>query len=127
MYSILFSRIEVGMDIVLNRVKEIISPSSKVVILPWPFPVEINADKLENEFFKKGERRYNKYINELKKIGIEEKNITIGNCYSDSKEYLKKIIKESDVLLLPGGNPEMFFDKILHDTELLYDTSTTKE
>ena len=121
MYSILFSRIEVGMDIVLNRVKEIISPNSKVVILPWSFPVEIDADKLENEFFKKGERRYNRYINELKKIGIKEKNVIVGNCYSDSKEYLKKIIKESDVLLLPGGNPEMFFDKILHDTELLYD------
>lgn len=121
MYSILFSRIEVGMDIVLNRVKEIISPNSKVVILPWSFPVEIDADKLENEFFKKGERRYNRYINELKKLGIKEENVIIGNCYSDSKEYLKKIIKESDVLLLPGGNPEMFFDKILHDTELLYD------
>lgn len=121
MYSILFSRIEVGMDVVLNRVKEIISPNSKVVILPWSFPVEIDADKLENEFFKKGERRYNKYLNELKKIGIEEKNIKIGNCYSDSKEHLKNIIKESDVLLLTGGNSEMFFDKILHDTELLYD------
>ena len=121
MYSILFSRIEVGMDIVLDRVKEIISPNSKVVILPWSFPVEIDADKLENEFFKKGERRYNRYINELKKLGIKEENVIVGNCYSDSKEYLKKIIKESDVLLLPGGNPEMFFDKILHDTELLYD------
>ena len=121
MYSILFSRIEIGMNIVLDRVKEIISPSSKVVILPWSFPVEIDADKLENEFFKKGERRYNRYLNELKKLGIKEENVIVGNCYSDSKEYLKKIIKESDVLLLPGGNPEMFFDKILHDTELLYD------
>lgn len=121
MYSILFSRIEVGMDIVLDRVKEIISPNSKVVILPWSFPVEIDEEKLENEFFKKGERRYNRYLNELKKLGIKEENVIVGNCYSDSKEYLKKIIKESDVLLLPGGNPEMFFDKILHDTELLYD------
>jgi hypothetical protein len=109
------------MDIVLDRVKEIISPNSKVVILPWSFPVEIDAEKLENEFFKKEERRYNRYLNELKKLGIKEENVIVGNCYSDSKEYLKKIIKESDVLLLPGGNPEMFFDKILHDTELLYD------
>lgn len=121
MYSILFSRIEVGMDLVLDRVKEIIPNDAKVVILPWSFPVEIDSEKLENEFFKKGERRYNRYVNELKKVGIKEKNIIIGNCYSDTKEYLKDIIRESDVLLLPGGNPEMFFDKILHDTELLYD------
>lgn len=121
MYSILFSRIEVGMDLVLDRVKEIIPNDAKVVILPWTFPVEIDSEKLESEFFKKGGRRYNRYVNELKKIGIKENNITIGNCYSDSKEYLKNIIRESDVLLLPGGNPEMLFDKILHDTELLYD------
>lgn len=121
MYSVMFSRIEVGMDLVVDRLKKLIPINAKVVILPWSFPVEIDAEKLENDFFKKGERRYNRYINELKKIGVKEDNILIGNCYSDSKEYLKKIIAESDVLLLPGGNPEMFFDKILHDTELLYD------
>ena len=121
MYSVLFSRIEVGMDIALDRLKEIISSNSKVVILPWTFPFELDANKLDNEFFKKGERRYNRYINELKKLGIKEENITVANCYRDSKEHLKKIIKDSDVLLLPGGNPEMLFDKILHHTELLYD------
>ena len=33
---------------------------------------------------------------------------------------LKKIIDDSDVILLPGGNPEMFFNKVVHDTEILY-------
>ena len=121
MYSILFSRIEIGMDIVKDRMLEILPKNPKVAIFPWTFPVEIDACKLDNEFFKKGERRYNRYINELKKIGIEESNITVCNCYSDSKEKLKDIIKESNVLLLPGGNPEMFFKKVLHDTEIFYD------
>lgn len=89
--------------------------------MPWAFPIEIDAKKLENDFFKKGERRYNKYVNPLKELGIDENNITICNCYSDSKEKLKKIIKESDILILPGGNPEMFFKKVVHDTEILYD------
>lgn len=92
-----------------------------MAIFPWAFPVELNAEKLETEFFKKGERRYNRYINELKKLGIDEDSIIICNCYSDSKEKLKKVIKESDLLLLPGGNPEMFFQKVVHDTDLLYD------
>ena len=109
MYSILFSRIEIGMDIVKDRMLEILPKNPKVAIFPWAFPFEIDADKLDNEFFKKGERRYNRYINELKKIGIVESNITVCNCYSDSKEKLKNIIKESNILLLPGGNPEMFF------------------
>ena len=121
MYSIFLSRIEVGFSNAIDRIKEIIPSSSKVAVFPWAFPVEIDAYKLDNEFFKKGDRRYNRYINELKRIGIKEENITICNCYSDSTDELKRIINESDVLLLPGGNPEMFFKKVVHDTEILYD------
>ena len=121
MYSVLFSRIEIGMNLVNDKLKQIIPQNSKVAIFPWTFPVEINAQKLDNDFFKKGEKRYNKYINELKKIGINENDITVCNCYSDSKEKLKEIIKISNVILLPGGNPEMLFSKIVHATEILYD------
>ena len=121
MYSVLFSRIEIGMDLVKEEIKKILPEKVKVAVFPWAFPVELNADKLENEFYKKGEKRYNRYINELKKIGIDENSIIVCNCYSDSKKKLKRIIKESNVLLLPGGNPEMFFKKIVHDTDLLYE------
>ncbi len=121
MYSVLFSRIEKGMDLVSDKLKQIIPKNSKVAIFPWTFPVEIDAQKLDNEFFKKGEKRYNRYVNELKKIGIEENNITVCNCYGDSKKKLKEIIKNSNAILLPGGNPEMLFSKVVHDTEILYD------
>ena len=121
MYSVLFSRIEVGMDLVSDKLKQIITKNSKIDIFPWSFPVEIDAQKLNNDFFKKGGKRYNRYINELKKIGIEENDITVCNCYSDSKEKLKKVLKNSNVVILPGGNPEMFFGKVVHDTEILYD------
>ena len=68
-------------------VKELIKQKkdAKVVLLPWAFPVELNAEKLENEFFKKWEKRYQRYIEALEKIGIKEEYITIGNCYKDSK------------------------------------------
>ena len=105
MYSILFSRIEMGMDLVKEEIKKMLPENARVAIFPWAFPVELNAEKLETEFFKKG---------------IDEVSIIICNCYSDSKEKLKKVIKESDLLLLPGGNPEMFFQKVVHDTDLLY-------
>lgn len=66
-YSVFFSRIELGMDIGLTKIKSILPKNSKVVILPWTFPTELDANLLDNDFFKKGERRYNKYVNELKK------------------------------------------------------------
>lgn len=90
-YSVFFSRIEIGMDIALTKIKSILPKNPKVVILPWTFSTELDANLLDNDFFKKGERRYNKYVNELKKLGINEKNIKVLNCYSDSKKKLKKL------------------------------------
>lgn len=121
MYSVFFSKIEFGMDLVIEPLKRIIKPNSKVAIFPWAFPIEITSEEFENDYFPVDGRRYNKYINELKKIGIDKKNVIVCNPYKDTKNDLHEIIKTSDILLLPGGNPEMFFKKVLHDTELIYD------
>ena len=36
-------------------------------------------------------------------------------------ENFKCDINSSDILLLPGGNPEMFFSKVVQETEVLYE------
>lgn len=53
MYSVFFSRIEMGMDLVKKDLINILPKNPKVAFLPWAFPVEIDAYKLEKEFFKK--------------------------------------------------------------------------
>ena len=121
MYSIFLSQIEVVIDKIKDELRPLIKKNAKTVILPWGFPIELNAEKLENEFFKKGEKRYQRYIDSLEKIGINEENITIGNCYKDSKDYLKKLINNADILVLPGGNPEMFYSKVVQECEILYE------
>lgn len=121
MYSVLVSKIVKGMQLVSDDVKKLVKAGSKAVILPWAFPLELDAEKLMNEYFKKGEKKYNNYVEALLNLGIKEEDIFIGNCYSDSKELLKAKIKNSDILVLPGGNPEMFFTKVVQDKELLYD------
>ena len=120
MYSVLFSKIEFGMDLVVERLKEFVKPDYKVAIFPWAFPVEITSEDFEKEYFPIDGRRYNKYYTELKKIGISKENIRVCNPYKDTRNDLIKIIQNSDILLLPGGNPEMFFKKVLHDKELIY-------
>ncbi|MFV0275148.1 MAG: Type 1 glutamine amidotransferase-like domain-containing protein [Bacilli bacterium] len=121
MYSIFFSKIELGMDLVIEPLKKIVKLNSKIAIFPWAFPIEITSKEFETDYFPVKGKRYNKYLNELKKIGIEEQNVIVCNPYKDTRKELQEIIKTSDILLLPGGNPEMFFKKILHDTELIYD------
>ena len=121
MYSVLLSRIECSFDLVVEFIKKDINKNTKVLILPWAFPVELDSKKLMNDFFKVGGKRYNRYINEIKKLGINEKDIFIGNCYSNSKKKIVDLLNKCDILVLPGGNPEMMFSKIVHDMELLYE------
>lgn len=126
MYSVFFSKIDIGFNCVKERLFEIIDRSNKVAIIPWAFPVEINSEILNNEFFKKGEKRYNKYVMPLLELGLDEKNIIVCDCYNSSKEELIDIINSVDILLIPGGNPEMLFKKVLHDTEIFYNIKNFK-
>lgn len=121
MYSVFFSKMDIAMDIIASRLKEIIKEESKVLIFPWAFPVEITSEEFESDYFPIGGRRYNKYLDSLKKINIKEENCIVCNPYKHSSEELKRLINESDVLVFPGGNPEMFFKKVLHDKEIIYD------
>lgn len=121
MYSVLLSDYEKGMDLVFNEVKQMIKSDDKAVIIAWTFPTELDYDSFNNEWFKKGERRYKKYVGSLINLGIKEENITILNCYdTDNIPNFKKIIDESNILVITGGNPEMLYSKVTQETEILY-------
>ena len=57
MYSVFLSKIEIGMDFVLERLREFIDPNFKVVILPWAFPNEITSEEFNRECFCYGDNR----------------------------------------------------------------------
>lgn len=120
MYSIFLSKIDQSFNQIENKLKRIIKPGSKVAIFPWAFPNEIDSYRLNNEYFKKGERKYCKYVDKLLQLGISEKDVIICDCYAFSTQKLKRIINKSDILVFPGGNPEMLFYNILHRTETFY-------
>lgn len=127
MYSVLLSKIEFVFPLIKNRLKNIVNENMKAVVLPWAFPTELDYDKLINEYFKEGERKYNKYINSLLELGLKKENVTILNCYEKNNSGFKQIINNADILLLPGGNPEMFFSKVVHETEILYEIKHFKK
>ena len=110
MYSVFLSKFDIGFPYVLERLKKVVKENSKVVIIPWSFPVEIDSLGLD-EFF--SGKRKNSYVENLIKLGINENNVIILNCYRDSTNYMKDKIKEADILVLPGGNPEMFYNKVI--------------
>lgn len=121
MYSVLLSEYEKGMELVESKLKKIINPTQKAVIIAWTFPTEIDKKTFDEEWFPKGGRRYNKYVGSLLKLGINEENITVLNCYDkDNFKNFKTIIDDSDILVITGGNPEMLYSKVTQETEILY-------
>lgn len=126
MYSILVSKIVKGMQLVNEDVKKIINKNDNIVILPWAFPNELNSEELKNNYFKQGGEKYNKYVDAIKNLGLKEEKVFIGDCYNDDSEFLKNKIREANILVLPGGNPEMFFSKVVQEKELLYEIKKFK-
>ena len=121
MLSVLLSDYLKGLNLVKEDLKKHINGNDKVVIISWAFPLELDFERFNNEWFKKGGERYNKYVNSLIDLGLKEENITILNCYDkDNFQEYKRIIDESDILVIPGGNPEMLYSKVVQETELLY-------
>ena len=121
MYSVLLSEYEKGMQLVDSKLRKIIKGDEKVVIIAWTFPVEIDKQSFEEEWFPKNGRRYNKYVGSLLNLGIKEKNIIVLNCY-DKENFIifKQIIDDCDILVFTGGNPEMLYSKVTQETEILY-------
>lgn len=121
MYSILLSEYEKGMELVEKKLIKIVNSEQKAVIISWTFPTEINKKTFDEEWFPKDGRRYNKYVGSLLKLGIKEENISVLNCYDkENFKNFKKIIDDSDILVITGGNPEMLYSKVTQETEILY-------
>lgn len=110
MYSILMSNLDMGFEHVKNKISNLINKNTKVTVIPWSFAVELKSKNII-EFF--DEKKSKKYINPFLELGLDKNNITILDCYNDSTEYMKDKINESSILLLTGGNPEMFYNKVI--------------
>lgn len=110
MYSILMSNFQTGFGYIKDNLSKLITKDTKLVIIPWSFPVELKSKNVR-EFF--DDNKYNKYIKPLIDLGLDNRNIKILDCYKDSKEDMINSIKNSSILILPGGNPEMFYNKVM--------------
>lgn len=108
MYSILMSNFQIGFSYIKDTLSKLITKDTKLVVIPWGFPVELESMDVKDFFNDK----YNKYIEPLIELGLDNKNVKVLDCYKDSKEEMINSIENSSVLILPGGNPEMFYNKV---------------
>lgn len=111
-YSVLFSNNRIGFPYIRNRLEEIINPDSKVVIIPWAYIFVDNGYIDTSEYFPRYGARYERELWYLREIGIEDKNVYIADYYADTPDRIKTEIENSDIIILPGGNPVSLKDKI---------------
>lgn len=115
MHSILMSNFEIGFKYIKNYLNRTINKNTKVVVIPWSFANELKSKNVR-EFF--NDKKYDKYIKPLIELGLDIKNVRILDCYNDSREEMIRLINDSSILILPGGNPEMFYNKVIQ-TQIL--------
>ena len=102
---------------VKQEMQQYIKNAKKIVILPWAFANELNENDFENEYFPVNGRRYSRYIDLFSEIQIEE--FWVGNCYKHNPDEIVKKIVESDIVILPGGNPEMMYNKLMANKKVV--------
>lgn len=117
-YSVLCSHFRPTFKKISDKLVDLIPVNPKVLVLPLAFPVETTKEALDNDWINP---KKNEYLDELHALGIKDENITIINCYQHSKEEVKNKIKNSNVLIIPGGNSEMLYYKLVMEYDLLYD------
>ena len=110
MYSILMSKFYDGFCVVEDELKKLINKNSNVVVIPWSFALELKTKNI-GEFFDESKKK--NYIEPLYRLGISKENIVVLDCYNDTKDYMIDVINKSDVIILTGGNPEMFYNKVV--------------
>lgn len=110
MYSVLMSNFSSGFVYIKDKLRDIIDKDTKVVVIPWSFAAELESRNIKDFF---DDKKFNKYINPLIEMGLNKDNVIILDCYKDSKEYMINSINNSSILILTGGNPEMFYNKVM--------------
>lgn len=125
MKSLLLSQFNFDEDWIYEDIRKNFTGNERIVVCPLTFsPEKIENDKLWNAFYGKSCVGYEEIMKPLRKFGyIKEKEEKIEwlNYFKDSKEKFKEKIKNSDILILPGGLPDWQMKKMeeLEITEII--------
>lgn len=89
--------------------------NKKVFVLAFSFPQEIvqNDEDWQGLYAPQTGKYYNEIVQPLTSFGVREPDIRWANYFSDSKAKLLAEINAADVLFLPGGVPDEFYERLL--------------
>ncbi|MGX7198812.1 Type 1 glutamine amidotransferase-like domain-containing protein [Enterococcus nangangensis] len=98
-----------------NEELEFYLKNKKVFILAFSFPQEFvqSAEDWQGLYAPQTGKYYNEIVQSLTSFGVQEADIHWGNYFLDSKGQLSAAINAAEVLFLPGGAPDEFYERLL--------------
>lgn len=86
----------------------------KVFILAFSFAAEYihSSEEWIQAYGQPEGEYYRPMLKALTSYGVREEEISWGNYFEDSSRALQAKINEAEVLFLPGGAPDEFFDRL---------------
>jgi peptidase E len=108
-------RYSIHEDWCYNAFQHYIKPGMKVVVIPFSFyQNEIYDDITWTKYYGKENGIYCAGIIEsFRRYGIDASYISMINYFQTSKEEAKLMIKNADIIYLPGGLPDKMYEKIV--------------
>lgn len=114
MINILLSKYNFNEKWCYEKLKDIIMPNHKVLIMALSF--DDNKIKNNEDWQDVYNERYGKYYNDVVNpfidYGIKEEDIKWVNYFIDKEEEIKECILQSNILFFTGGLPDKMMEKI---------------
>lgn len=114
MINLLLSINNFDEDWCYRKVKQIIHPSYKVLIIPFSYHEDWLYDsKTWHNAFDKNGTHYEDIVKPFKRYEINEDNIQWVNQFEDSIDLIKQKIQSSDILFFTGGYPDKMYERFI--------------
>jgi peptidase E len=95
-----------------NELSKFIYPTMNVVALPLSFEDdEVANQEAWEDFYGENSEEYEDILKPFKAYGINK--VSMINYFTDTKEEMKKMIEDADILLLTGGSSDEYMKRIV--------------
>lgn len=113
MINVLMSRGVLGSKYVVDELKGIIKKEHKVAILLYSFfEKQLGNESRYQTYYAKGSEYYEKMLASFSPYGIEESQIAWINYFNTPVKDAIEMIKDADILYIPGGSPSEMMERI---------------
>lgn len=114
MINILLSTYDFDNKFCFDKIKNIIQPNMKVLILPFAHDYSVfeNEDFFNELYDFDYGKEFNNIYSSFYNYGIKKENVIVLNPFRDNEKFMKMKIQQADILFGVGGNPIIFMEML---------------